>query len=362
MLSLYEICLEILADSATYVTDFNHVPFHPYIEGLLQAIYNKPHDRLRFDVLEKIGRAHGTKLRESNSPFCTVDLCKKVGLSSPLRAFENVSRSFPHFVCKLNLAHCSDINDSSILYLKEFINLQVLDLTGTNISDAAVASISRMAGIEQKHYGLRNIQVVSFAANNSITDRSLKHIVRIKSLLGVDLSLTGVTDVAIRFLNRYAYESVSAVPLNLRTKSKLALQMSYTEYRGHESSLVSWESTAPTSKIETIGKDKVANPGYHIPPNPALTRLVIATTKPLEALDKGPAIRTFTDPDLDFQTYAQLCFARSSRQTTHMDARSNVSERKVKRHRTAEQRTAMPSLGSMQNYLTIIEKDMGLSL
>lgn len=352
MLSLYEICLEILADSAAYVTDFKTVPFHPFIEDLLTAIYEKPQDRLCFDVLEKIGYAHGARLRALNSAFCTVDLCKKVGLCSPLRALKNISRQFPHFVCKLNLAHCSDIDDNSIVHLKEFVNLQVLDLTRTNITDAAVASISRMAGVEEEHYGLQNIQVVSFAANDLITDRSLKHIVRIKSLLAVDLSLTGVTDVAIRYMNRYGYDTVSAVTLDLRNSSRLALQIRYAEYQGHESSLISWESTAPASNIKTFGKDKTANPGYHVPNNPALMRLVIATIK---SGDDGPITRYSRTPNFDFQSYAQLCFARSPRQVTKVNRNAIASEREAKRHRTEK-------APSMHDYLAIVEKDMGLTL
>lgn len=208
--SLYSICLDILATHADSIEDLSNVPFDPFICDLLQVLFKRPERQLQKSsgVLEKVGRVHGGHVVQLLPPnYTTIEISKRTFPGTEAAALHLTSQLFPRFVCYLNLSNAgNNIDDSSIYLLKEFVNLTVLDISGTRITDAAIASVSRLANLDSPAIGLKRLSKLG-AAFTAVSDRALKHLVKIPRLSAVDLTATHVTPtIARKYLAQFAFD------------------------------------------------------------------------------------------------------------------------------------------------------------
>ncbi|KAI9498925.1 hypothetical protein BDB00DRAFT_797320, partial [Zychaea mexicana] len=136
MQTLYTICLETVADHAEYITDWSNIPLDPFVLDIVRAIGEKESRNKSSVIYERIGAAHGARFPEHLGAVSLV--------GRDMLSLREATQLIPRFITHLNLSCVSGINDSAIILLKPCVNLRVLDLTRTEITDVGVSHLARM--------------------------------------------------------------------------------------------------------------------------------------------------------------------------------------------------------------------------
>ncbi|KAL0084819.1 hypothetical protein J3Q64DRAFT_1619982, partial [Phycomyces blakesleeanus] len=203
--SLYDICIQCLVDHSQFITDLEGVAYNPYVSDLMNSLFSSRGKRLRSNILDVIGASQGEGLRKDKK-YGTIELTKHAFAFNQTNALHYIANWFPRFVCRLNLSN-TDIGDKDILLIGGLINLSVLDLSWTCVGDQGVGHLCRMTD-ESRLDGnprIKFLEMLSLTGNQAVSDASLLNLQNIKSLIGLDLSFTDVTDVATVVLSRIGY-------------------------------------------------------------------------------------------------------------------------------------------------------------
>ena len=91
----------------------------------------------------------------------------------------------------LNLSK-SDLPETGFEHLQELKNLKLLHLVDTNVEDAHLAEIAKIASIEQ----------LPLSGCKGVTDAGMKHVSELKNLIQLSLDGTSVTDKGITELKK----------------------------------------------------------------------------------------------------------------------------------------------------------------
>ncbi|KAI8086040.1 uncharacterized protein BX664DRAFT_334761 [Halteromyces radiatus] len=326
--TLYEICLDNLISYSAYVDSLTTVTFEPFMVDLLNHIFTDNYlmDDLSMDntrkrsqrqqqstiniphLLARIGDTHGHSLCQPQYiHFSSVETGSHGPKSSEqLSYFSNSGAT--QFITRLDLS-MTWINDNDIPQLKTMVNLNVLDLTGTLITDYGVSHLARLSQLKRTsmtQQGLPYLKILSLAYNRNITDGCLKHLRNIHTLSGVDLSTTNVNVAVARFcLKQYGYiyngndNNQSAIKLGCTPKTTINLMMTrhdsildqqqrsnhqiigdYKENERewycplHKWSLITYGSSSTKDNMMKYLMDGSINPGYRIHKNEKLMALL----------------------------------------------------------------------------------------
>ncbi|KAI7859338.1 hypothetical protein BDC45DRAFT_497387 [Circinella umbellata] len=367
MKSLYSICLEIISDHADCISDWIDIPLDPFILDILQTIHRKE-SRIKPSIYEGIGVAHGSHLPNY---LGTVSL---VGRDAT--ALRTATQLIPRFITHLNMSNMDGINDQTIILVKPCIHLKVLDISHVNVTDLGVSHLVRMATTP----GLLNqLQVLGLSANK-LSDKCLKYLIKVPTLIGVDLSYTNVTHVAIRFMKQHQFKALYArssscfeILQSLHPRFPYESNMDFIKdgELEHEDvgnySLITWHDIYGTNQRRSgvkylDSKKQQKNPAYNIKLNSSLFKIVGQPLIPLISTQQR------SRPKYG-QFFIDLCFVRS---TTTMDEekKSNTSiiGSRKKRARisndssssTSPSTTQKQNLPNVMDYLKMIEKDLGI--
>ncbi|KAI9265117.1 hypothetical protein BDA99DRAFT_507765 [Phascolomyces articulosus] len=411
MQSLYSLCLETIADHAEHITDWSSIPFDPFVLDIIQVLGEKE-SRIKASIYETIGAAHGHHLPNH---LGSVSL-----MGRDVEALRRTTQELiPRFITHLDLSYMDDINDSSLLFLKPCIHLKVLEMTSTQITDRGVSHLARMADMNglvrnnnsKSSFGLNQLQILGLS-NNTISDMCLKHLVKIPSLTGVDLSYTSVTDVAIQFMKQHQFEILYAVspPRMSITQSLLypnnnrhspppsRTYFQNTNYRRNRyqqqqqqqnnnnnndkmdsMALITWcggtyyrnNSDQQRAGVEYLIGKKQKNPAYNIQLNPTLFKIVGEPLIPTMRQRRRSVYGTY---------FGDLCFVRPT-STVSVDEKKSkklkmnsrggarIEEPTRKRLRIIKEASPSPppplptrkqSWPNAMDYLKMIEKDLGI--
>ena len=91
---------------------------------------------------------------------------------------------------ELELSNVEVVNDDTMRYLKEQVQLKKLVLTQTVITDAGLEHISNLSELIELD-----------VANNCITDSGLEHISNLSQLISLDVSYNCITDLGMKHLS-----------------------------------------------------------------------------------------------------------------------------------------------------------------
>ena len=327
MQTLYAICLETIADLAHEITEWTNIPFDPFVLDILHAMGERP-GRIKPAILESIGDAHGHLLPNHEGAISLA--------GRPEPAMLTTVHLIPRFITHLNLSDMHGLGDNSIHHLKECIHLKVLDIAHVDLTDMGVAHIWRMTDLMAEHLGLKRLQVLGLAGN-ALSDRCLKHLVKIPTLIGLDLSHTNVTDVAINYMKGHHFEILCAVsPPPPPAKFGHASQY-------EPASLISWHGIDQRHTEYLTGKQR--NPGCNIVPNPMLFKI---TGQPLMPMQKRPG---------NWERYfGHLSFVRQVLDTSAAESKPKKRQRVIQEPSPPQKQSWPTAL----DYLTMVEKEMGM--
>ncbi|KAI8339270.1 hypothetical protein BC941DRAFT_422567 [Chlamydoabsidia padenii] len=227
--TLYQLCLITLIYQSCDIVDLHGIPFDPYILDLLtfavcdtHQLFNPLHQRQRLDPLQslktksktidlrnllaRIADAHGSEIRRPKYlHFGSLHLVDSGVHQIPAQLSYLSRHGVPQFITRLDLS-ISWVGDDDIPCLKHMVNLVVLDLTSTKVTDYGVSHLMRFTQLDEPTIGLRHLRILSLAYNKNITDGCLKSIRNMTELCGIDLSFTNVTkSVAIFCLKAFDY-------------------------------------------------------------------------------------------------------------------------------------------------------------
>jgi hypothetical protein len=164
------------------------------------------------NLLARIGDSHGKELRRPEYlHFGSLHLGDYGTNQASLRLLAlSEQPGAPQFITRLDLSMTS-LEDSSMSSLKYMVNLVVLDLTNTLVTDYGVSHLHRftqLANTDPRHPspGLRHLKFLSLAYNENITDGCIKYLRGMPTLCGIDLSTTNVTkSVAAFCMKKFDY-------------------------------------------------------------------------------------------------------------------------------------------------------------
>ncbi|KAI7885282.1 hypothetical protein K492DRAFT_172202 [Lichtheimia hyalospora FSU 10163] len=317
MHSLYHICILRLAKLADQDLDLSSIPFDPFLDDLLRAVFQTRNIGLIQGALESIGQSHGKHLGDkTHRHLASVCLDPGYRWYNQATLLKTIETRFPHGICNLNLSHSNTITDDHMFSLKQCTNLQVLDLSYTAITDAGIATLARITKLNESHLGLKCLKLLGVAGNR-LSDRVLKHLAGIRSLQGMDLSYTTAinADIATSYLARSGY------------------------------------AVLPKRIHQLIGWDDNSGCQCKIPiHNSELTRLMQMTLYPARA----PDLKTRRESNIGT---SHLCLFRQhdqcKRNAPEMTTKHSATDLPARKKQRREQ--------SLENYLLVIEQEIGLS-
>jgi Leucine-rich repeat (LRR) protein len=141
-------------------------------------------------------------------------------------------------------------DDAALRHLRALLNLKTLDLSRTSITDAGLAYVGRLKGLESLNLWngggawRRRLSIPSAPYLDDITDVGLAHLRELQSLQSLDLSGRSITDVGVAHLK------------TLRGLRKLGLSGTLITWAGVES----LRQVLPKATIDTdmVGEKAVA--------------------------------------------------------------------------------------------------------
>lgn len=227
--TLYQSCLTTLLHHSAHIEDLSGVLFTPYILDLLNLAFQDEHLPLALrrptntkqgscssinlqNLLAKIGDAHGEELRRLEYlHFGSLHLGAHSSSQAPPRLLTfSHQRNAPQFITRLDLS-MTWLGDDDIPCLKYMVNLVVLDLANTLVTDYGVSHLHRFTQLTNTNArhpspGLRHLKILSLAYNENITDGCIKYLRGMPTLCGIDLSTTNVTkSVAVVCMKKIDY-------------------------------------------------------------------------------------------------------------------------------------------------------------
>ncbi|KAI8150008.1 hypothetical protein BJV82DRAFT_585446 [Fennellomyces sp. T-0311] len=328
MQTLYAICLETIADHADSIAEWSGIPFDPFVLDILRAIGEKP-GRIKPSIFEGIGYAHGHLLPNHEGAISLAGRHESAML--------NAVHAMPRFITHLNLSDMQGLGDGSIHHLKECIHLKVLDISRVDLTDMGVAHIWRMTDLTVSDLGLKSLQVLGLAGNQ-LSDRCLKHLVKISTLIGIDLSHTSVTDVAINYMKRHQFEVLCAI-----SPPPPPVRFGHANQDGNVA-LITWHGIDKQHTEYLAGEQR--NPGCNIVPNPTLFKIV---GQPLVPMRKhaGRWERYF----------GHLSFARQMPDSCMLESKPKKRQRVAREPSPPQRKQSWPNA---LDYLKMVEKEMGM--
>lgn len=221
--TLYSICFNYLKDHTEDITSLVGVPFSPIIENILDYLFSSD-VALNTSILSVIAESHSKELRKTNSYQTSITL-EKAAVKSAIPSLIVISTFFPKFITSLDLKHCNLFNND-LLLLRGFSNLQTLDLSYNNqITDAGVTLIENIA-TSVNTGGMPYLENLRLCQLKYVTDKSLKFIAKISTLICVDISDTSIiAEVATRFLATKGYKPMSTLFNGFSKKENLKLHV-----------------------------------------------------------------------------------------------------------------------------------------
>ncbi|CEP13784.1 hypothetical protein [Parasitella parasitica] len=205
--SLYSICFDYIKDHTEDIVSLDGIPFKPVVENILRHLFttNTP---LNSSILSVIANSHPKDLREAQFTWTSV-LLSKASNRSAVPALTAISKHFPTFITCLKLGQ-SNLGDQDILLLRGFTNLKTLHLgKNPNITNRGMLYLTSITSAAP-NIRLSYLEELHLSDLPGITDKSLKFIGKISTLLYIDITNTNIIDVvALRFLKKIGYRRVN---------------------------------------------------------------------------------------------------------------------------------------------------------
>ncbi|KAI8359084.1 hypothetical protein EDC96DRAFT_426234, partial [Choanephora cucurbitarum] len=197
--SLYSICLNYVKDHTEAISSLENIPFD-IVHTVLKHLFTTSAS-LNTNILSLSSLNCSDELRKLDVPWTRLVLSRAAIGSSALPGLMVISEKFPRFITCLQLGR-SGLGDDDLYLLRTMTNLQVLDLShNPNITDRGASYLVNMATLPSPH-GMHYLEEVYLTDLPDLTDKCLKHIIKL-NVSYLDLSRTGITEeVAIHFLTR----------------------------------------------------------------------------------------------------------------------------------------------------------------
>lgn len=205
--SLFSICFDYIKEHTEDIVSLEGIPFNPVVKNLIQHLFTSD-TPLNSSILSVIAESHSKELREAQLTWSSL-LLSKAANRSAVPALTAISKHFPKFITCLKLGQ-SNINDQDIFLLRGFTNLKTLHLgKNSNITDRGVLYLTSIISAAPS-IGLPYLEDLHLNDLPGITDKSLKFIGKIPTLVYIDISNTNITElVALRYLSKIGYKRIT---------------------------------------------------------------------------------------------------------------------------------------------------------
>ncbi|KAF1800149.1 hypothetical protein V8B55DRAFT_1544870 [Mucor lusitanicus] len=205
--SLFSICFDYIKEHTQDIVSLEGIPFNPVVKNLIQHLFTSD-TPINSSILSVIAESHSKELRKAQLTWSSL-LLSKAANRSAVPALTAISKHFPKFITCLKLGQ-SNISDQDIFLLRGFTNLKTLHLgKNPNITDRGVLLLTSIISAAPS-IGLPYLEDLHLCDLPGITDKSLKFIGKIPTLVYLDISHTNITElVALRYLSKMGYKRIT---------------------------------------------------------------------------------------------------------------------------------------------------------
>ncbi|KAG2177434.1 hypothetical protein INT44_007945 [Umbelopsis vinacea] len=201
--SLKTLAIGVIARHSHWFETFGAIP-QDLAEQVLQATFD--HDTITAEMMDNFAETYPT----SNLSLRHACYMKSIRyqetnlLDRQLRTLSIV----PTFLTKLDLKRCQELTDDDLCRLNLLTSLVTLDLSDTGITDYGVSHLARPFSMKTNQ-GLWHLEALLLSNVEYISDASLKHLAKFPALNVMDISGTSITEtVAAIVLTRLGFDKV----------------------------------------------------------------------------------------------------------------------------------------------------------
>ncbi|KAK4521376.1 uncharacterized protein ATC70_011991 [Mucor velutinosus] len=285
--SLFSICFDYIKEHTQGIVSLEGVPFNPIVENLIQHLFTSD-TPLNSSILSVIAESHSKELRKAELAWSSL-LLSKAANRSAVPALTAISKHFPKFITCLKLGQ-SNISNQDIFLLRGFTNLKTLHL-GKNpkITDRGVLYLTSIISAAPS-IGLPYLEDLHLCDLPGITDKSLKFIGKIPTLVYIDISNTNITElVALRYLSKIGYKRITERITPFEIKSAFDIFANTKFYRFIKDLAYQYDQGQITRPLTAENLSNSSQPALHF--SRTLTKYagVVEEKKPPARL--GPAAK-----------------------------------------------------------------------